>query len=348
MFVYHMCSYNELVTLDNLFSAWYEFRLGKQHKPDVLLFERHLEDELFQLYDELITKTYRHQGYYTFHIYDPKFRIINKATVRDRVVHHLLFRFLEPIFQPMFIHHSYACQKGKGIHKGVTDVHVALRRVSRNNMRTIWALKLDIKQFFASVDHEILLALVQRKVYDPRIMQLIEIIVRSFHSDQGAGKGVPIGNLTSQIFANIYLSELDYFVKRTLRERYYFRYADDFLFLHPDKSHLEQICLKVDEFVRERLKLTLHPRKIILRKYNQGIDWLGYVLLPHYRVLRTRTKQRMFKKMMDRVAEYNNGERTNDGLDQCLQSYVGMLGHCAGCTIEKKLRNEVWLKSKIN
>lgn len=335
--------YHELVTAENLFSAWYTFRKGKQNKRDVMEFERNLEDNIFQLLDELNTKNYKHRGYSTFHVYDPKFRIINKACVRDRVVHHLVHDFLEPIFQPIFIHHSYACQKEKGIHKAVEKLSNTLRQASRNYTRRLWSLKLDIKKFFDSIDHDILLQLFKRKIKDRDTLWFLEKIVQSYDSSQGLGMGLPIGNLTSQIFANIYLSELDYHTKRILRERFYFRYADDFIFLHPNRAHLERIEADVKNFVTERLRITVHPDKISYRKFTQGIDFVGYVLLPHYRVLRTKTKQRMFKKVMGKVREYNIGTLDESSLGQCNQSYLGLLKHCSGYRVKERLQNEIWL-----
>lgn len=337
---------SELFTLENLFSAWDEFKKGKQQKPDVLIFERHLEDNIFLLHEELSTKTYKHQGYHTFHVYDPKFRVINKAVVRDRVVHHLLFRYLEPIFQPTFIYHSYSCQKGKGVHMGVDHVERALRKASKNYTKTIWSLKLDIKKFFASVDHEVLLTLIKKKVKEPDVLYLIEHIIRSFSVPGLLGKGMPIGNLTSQIFANVYLSELDYFAKHTLREHYYFRYADDFLFLHSNRAHLEKVKSAIEHFVSKRLCLTIHPNKIVFRTLQQGIDWLGYILRPHYRILRTSTKQRVFKKIRHKVQEYNQEMIDDFSLAQSIQSYLGLLSHCHSHEVRQHLHNEIWMEKK--
>ncbi|MFA6548208.1 MAG: reverse transcriptase/maturase family protein [Candidatus Magasanikbacteria bacterium] len=335
--------FNELITLENIFCAWYGFKKGKQNKPDVLMFERNLEDNLFGLYENLTMKTYHHQGYHTFHIYDPKFRVINKATVRDRVVHHLVFNYLEQIFQPTFIERSYACQRGKGIHRSVQDVRAVLRYASKNYTRVVWSLKMDIKKFFASVDHDVLFELIKKKIFDKEILWLLEEIIKSFTSPDQIGKGVPIGNLTSQIFSNIYLSELDYFVKSNLQENFYFRYADDFIFLHPDRQHLERLENKICAFVSNNLKLTVHPNKIIYRKLGQGIDWLGYVLLPYHSVLRTSTKKRMFKKIKRKVDMCNYGLLSAEKLSSSLESYFGLLKHCNGYKIEQKLRNEFWL-----
>ncbi|MBI5072103.1 hypothetical protein HZB93_04435 [Candidatus Falkowbacteria bacterium] len=334
------------VILENLFFAWDEFKKEKQKKVDVMEFERHLEDNLFRLYEDLNRKIYFHQPYETFYIYDPKFRVINKAAVRDRVVHHFVFKYLEKIYQPLFIHQSYACQKGKGTHLAVRDLSRALRAVTGNYTKPVWALKMDIKKFFDSIDHEILLRLLKRRVKDKDIFWLLEQIVRSFNSPQGCSKGVPIGNLTSQIFANIYLSELDYFAKFILREQYYFRYADDFIFLHEDREYLLRLRHRVQEFLRDKLCLTAHPQKISVRKFRQGIDFLGYVLLPYRAALRTKTKRRMFKKISRKVEEYNNSLVDEYKLEQSMQSYLGIIGHCNGHRLEQKLRNEVWASKR--
>ncbi len=317
--------------------------MTNQTTLDVILFERNLEDNLFDLYDELSSKTYRHQPYTTFHIWDPKFRVIRKASVRDRVTHHLIFRYLEPLFQPRFFYHSYSCQKEKGIHLAVQNVHNALRKVSKNYTKTIWSLKLDVEKFFDSVDHARLLELLEMKVAEPEMRWLIRLVIESYDSPRGKGKGVPIGNLTSQIFANVYLSELDYFVKHTLKVQHYFRYADDVLFLHTDKSALEALQKDVTKFVEKKLLLRIHPQKIIYRKFHQGIDFVGYVFLPYYRVVRTKTRQRMFRKVLKKVEAYNKETLDQEKLNQTLQSYFGLLQHCSANTVQQELQNEVWL-----
>ncbi|KKP59545.1 MAG: Retron-type reverse transcriptase [Candidatus Magasanikbacteria bacterium GW2011_GWC2_34_16] len=358
--------YNDLVTIENLFNAWYEFKKGKSNKPDVMLFELNLEDNIFQLYEDLITKNYFHQPYHTFYIWDPKFRIINKASVRDRVVHHLLYKYLEKIYQPIFIYHSYSCQAGKGVHKAVSDLSDSIRKMTKNYTKNIWYLKLDIKKFFANVDHEVLLRQLKNRVYDPDVIWLLEKVIRSFvqnchprengnptldprlRGDDNHGVGIPIGNLTSQIFANIYMNELDYFVKFNLREKYYFRYADDFIFLHESQEYLEKLKDVICQFVTDKLKLTVHPNKIFLQKFNQGLDFLGYVLLPHHQILRTKTKQRMFKKTKEKVEEFNDGLISDFELGQTVQSYLGVLAHCDGYEVRVNLRNEVWVDKQAN
>ena len=338
-------TYAELVSLENLFSAWEAFKKGKTKKRDVLEFERCLEDNIFALQDDLVNHQYAHRPYHQFHIFDPKFRVIHKAEVRDRVVHHLLFRYLESLFQSSFIYQSYSSQKERGTHRAVVDVAAALRAASRNYHRTVWALKLDIKKFFDSIHHETLTALLTRRVQDEHIRWLIGQVIDSYSSTQGHGRGVPIGNLTSQIFANIYLSQLDYFVKFQLRMKHYFRYADDFIILNEDEAYLKFLLELIHSFLDKKLLLTIHPQKIVLRKFHQGIDFVGSVIFPHHRILRTKTKQRMFRKARKMVERFNVGAIDEFTLQQSTQSYLGLLQHCNGNKIEEQLRNEIWRSS---
>ncbi len=335
-------TYPELVSLENLFSAWEAFKKGKTKKRDVLEFERYLEDNIFALQADLVNRRYVHGPYHQFHIFDPKFPVIHKSEGRDRVVHHLLFRYLESLFQPSFIYQSYSSQKERGPPAGVVDVAEALRAASQNNHRTIWALKLDIKKFFDSIHHETLTALLTRRVQDENIRWLIGRVIESYSSSQGQGRGVPIGNLTSQIFANIYLSQLDYFIKFKLRMKHYFRYADDFIILHEDPAYLKFLLELIQFFLGKKLLLTIHPQKIVLKKFHQGIDFVGSVIFPHHQVLRTKTKQRMFRKARTMVERYNVGMTDEFTLQQSIQSYLGLLQHCNGYDIQQKLQNEIW------
>ncbi|MBI4427271.1 MAG: Retron-type reverse transcriptase [Candidatus Magasanikbacteria bacterium] len=185
--------FNELIKLENIFSAWREFRAGKNKRPDVMLFERNLEDNLFILREELANHTYKHGPYHTFHIYDPKHRIISKATVRDRVVHHLIFRELYRVFNPTFIFHSYSSRLGKGAHLAVKNLSEILRSASHNYTKPTFALKCDIKQFFASVPHQKLLAIIQRKIKDSQLFWLVEEIITGFSSRPLLNDQIPSG-----------------------------------------------------------------------------------------------------------------------------------------------------------
>ena len=188
---------------------------------------------------------------------------------------------------------------------------------SKNNKLNFYCLKCDVKKFFDNINHDILINTLKREIENSDILSLIEEVVFSFQKE----KGIPLGNLTSQYFANIYLNELDQFVKRKLRIKYYIRYTDDFLILNSDKNYLLELIKPINNFLKGRLKLNLHPDKIIVRKYNQGIDFLGYVTLPYYRVLRTKTKKRMFRKIDSKN----------------IQSYLGILKHCDGHKLTRKL-----------
>lgn len=321
------------ISLEDLFNAWDEFKVDKRNKRDVQIFERHLEDNLFSLYERLKTNTYRHSSYSIFNIYDPKFRIIHKAKVADRIVHHAVVSIIEPIFDKTFIFDSYSCRKNKGTHKAVKRLFDFIRKVSKNYKGKCYCLKLDVKKFFASVDHEILLASVRKRVKSEQFMVLLENIVRSFSKD----KGIPIGNLTSQIFANIYLNKLDRFVKHELKIKYYLRYCDDFVIVSDDDTYLEKLTDEIEAFVQTNLKLSLHENKKFIRKYTQGIDFLGYVLLPHIILPRTKTKRRIFRKIKQKLGSPN--------FNQSLQSYLGYLGHANSYKLTQKLKNQIWFWS---
>jgi len=174
--------YNELIKLENIFSAWHEFRIGKNNRLDIMSFERDLEDNLFSLHEELLNHTYKHGPYHTFHIYDPKHRIISKAIVKDRVVHHLVFKELYNIFNPTFIYHSYSSRINKGTHLAVKNLSNSFRSLSHNYTRPVFALKCDIKKFFDSVNHQKLLAIIHKKIKDSQLLHLVQEIVDSFSS----------------------------------------------------------------------------------------------------------------------------------------------------------------------
>lgn len=304
--------FEKIISLENLLLAWREFKRGKISKIDVQEFYFNLENNLFDLRKQLLTGNYRPSKYGFFYVRDPKLRPIHKAIVKDRVVFQAVFRVLYHIFDKHFIYDSYACRFDKGTHLGVERLRRFVNKCSQNNSRSVFVLKCDIKKFFYSIDHQILLGLIKEKIKDERLLNLIKVIIDSFHISPG--KGLPLGNVTSQLFANIYLNELDQFVKHILKEKYYIRYCDDFVFVSDDRQRLENLVLVLNNFLREKLKFVLHPNKIEIRKLSQGIDFLGYVTLPYHRVLRTKTKRRMFKRI-----NKNNEE-----------SYFGILKHCSG------------------
>lgn len=322
--------YLKLIAIENLFQAWGEFKKGKRKRLEVKIFERHLEDNLFNLHQALRAKSYQHGSYASFYVQDPKQRHIHKASIQDRIVHHLLYKFLYKLFDKSFIFDSYSCRFNKGTHKGVLRLEKFVRKVSKNYTSYCWVLKMDIRKFFASVDQRILFNLLKKKISDRDILWLLSEVIESFHSDEGKNKGIPLGNLTSQVFANIYLNELDQFVKHKLRVKYYLRYADDFLLLSNSKECLYDLIGPIRVFLEDKLKLELHPNKILFRKLDWGIDFLGYIVLPHYRLPRTKTKRRIFRKLINKIGSVN--------FSQSLQSYLGYFGHANSYKIKQELR----------
>ena len=316
-----MILYEELISLPRLLQAWEAFRREKTNKHDVQVFSLNLEDNLFALHTELKRKTYRHSGYEAFWVNDPKRRHIHKACVADRVLHHLLYTYLYELFDPTFIHDSYSCRVGKGTHKGVERVVTFARRESKNYTRECWALQFDIKQFFASAHHQVLKQLLAKKIADQDILNLIFQVIDSFHTQEVPGAGIPLGNLTSQIFANIYLHELDIYMKHGLKARSYARYADDGIVLSVSKERLTELIFPISDFLQKELKLSLHPRKLRIRKLPWGIDFLGYIVLPRYVLPRTKTKRRLLKRI--------HAIDKHDDAEPMVQSYLGYLSHAS-------------------
>ncbi|MSR85211.1 RNA-dependent DNA polymerase [Candidatus Uhrbacteria bacterium] len=295
--------FEQICSIENMFAAWARFSDGKRSKADVMAFELRLEDNLFSLRDNLFSGEYHHDPYKPFTIYDPKQRRIHKAAVKDRVVHQAIVNVIEPFFEKQFIYDSYSCRIGKGTHAAVDRLHIFLRQASSNNTRTVYALKCDVKKFFASVNHDTLLILLARQIKDPKTIELLQQIIGSF--SVGDHRGIPLGNLTSQLFANIYLHELDRYAKIFLREKYYLRYCDDFVVLGQDRKYLLATADDIDVFLKCVLSLSLHPKKFFIRTWGQGIDFLGSVLMPHATVVRPTTAQRMLKRAhQDNRASY--------------------------------------------
>jgi RNA-directed DNA polymerase len=338
--------YHKLITKENIFRGYKGFLVGKKSKADVIAFGNELEENLQTLHQLLINKTYKPGGYSQFYVRDPKLRLIHKSTVVDRVVHHLVSRELDPIFEPTFIAHSYSCRKDKGTHKGVFGLQKMGRKVSRNNVRACWALKCDIKKFFASINHKILFEILAKKIKDEDFLDLLAKIIDSFYSDRTTDikckKGIPIGNLTSQFFSNIYLNEFDQFIKQKFRIKYYLRYADDFVLLSENKEYLEKLLIPIGKFINEKLDLELHPQKIIFTKFQSGIDFLGYVVFPYHILPRTKTKIRMMRKIRNRINEFKAGKISKEKANETIQSYLGYLSHANAHEFRSELENLIW------
>ncbi len=300
--------YDSLFSLDNIFLSWNKFYSGKADKKDVMLFESNLAENLLDLHKDLLNGSYRHGDYDYFKVYDPKKRDIHKAQVRDRIVHQIIFDYLSIICEPDFIANSYASRVGKGMHQAVYKLQYFLKKTLANN-RNCWVLKCDIRKYFCSIDKSVLLRLIGIRTTDARILELIREIIFSYKREIA---GIPLGNITSQIFANIYLNELDRLIKFELGINEYIRYNDDFIIVGDSKKRLRELSELMRDWLANTLKLILPPEKISIRKAGQGVDFLGYVVFSHHIILRPKTKRRML-----RLVNARN-----------LPSYLGLLSHC--------------------
>lgn len=308
-----------------MLEAWKEFARGKTKKKDVQEFELHLMDHILSLHQDLLAKIYTHGEYQAFRISDPKPRNIHKASVRDRLLHHAIYRSLYPFFDRTFIADSYSCRVDKGVHKALDRFTAFGNKTSKNHTTTLWILKCDVRKCFASVDQQVLLNILKKRITDPDTLWLLERVIGSFNSGV-SGRGLPLGNLTSQLLINIYLNELDQFMKHRVKAKYYIRYADDFVVFSRDKKELQDILVLIDAFLRLSLWFELHPDKVFIKTLASGVDFLGWVHFPDHRVLRTVTKKRMFRRIEEAK-----------GKEEVVASYGGLLSHGNGYTLRKKL-----------
>ncbi len=298
-----------------MLEAWKEFIKGKRNRRDVQEFERNLMENIISLHNDLSDMKYEHADYEFFRIQDPKQRDIHKASVRDRLLHHALYRKLYGFFDETFISDSWSCRLGKGTHKAVNRFRSFAYKVSCNNTKTAWVLKCDVKKFFASIDQKVLIEFLAKYISDEKIVSLISKIITSFLSTN-SGIGLLLGNLTSQLFVNIYMNGFDQFVKHKLKAKYYIRYADDFAILSDDRKWLVEATSKIQEFLSTRLRLQLHPKKVSVGTVASGIDFLGWINFPDHRVVRTSTKRKMFRQIY-----------LKQGKIETVQSYLGLISH---------------------
>ena len=321
--------YQDIISAQNLLAAWREFLRGKRKKKDVQEFQYNLMDNVLALHRDLRDQTYVHGAYEAFNISDPKPRNIHKASVRDRLLHHAIYRKLYSYFDKKFIADSYSCRVGKGTHKALGCFRSYAYQVSKNHTRTCWVLKCDIRKFFASIDQDILMNIVSRNIRDSDTIKLIGGIVSSFNVGV-EGKGLPLGNLTSQLLVNIYMNEFDQFAKHTLKTKRYIRYADDFVFLSQDRQWLVSVIPRITDFLESELALSLHPKKLQIKTVASGVDFLGWVHFSDHRVLRTAVKRKMFRTIVEK-----------NGKQETVQSYLGLLSHGNAERLQTKVEDMV-------
>ncbi|NDV93402.1 hypothetical protein D0T84_00520 [Dysgonomonas sp. 521] len=362
--------------LTDLFMAYFDARKNKRNTINQVRFEIDYEKNVLALYRDITGRTYKVSPGICFIIDEPVKREIFAADFRDRVIHHLLFNYINPVFDKVFIDDSYSCRKGKGTLYGIRRIESFIRECSGNYMRDCYILKLDIRGYFMNIDKNILHMQLFSMLHkagengdtpfgadQELIMYLIKAIlddnpvdncrIKGRKSDWNglppskslfnslAGSGLPIGNLTSQLFSNVYLHPLDCFVKETLGFRYYGRYVDDLAIIHTDKELLKQAIIQIRDFLSENLNLELHPHKIYLQHYTKGVNFLGATLKPHRSYIANRTK----KKFRQCVNDWNRRLSSRNEPDRCelekmrasVNSYLGIMVHHRTYNIRKKM-----------
>jgi len=317
---------------------------GKTKEFYVKNFEQNLAERLKNLQYDLILKIYEPHYLRRFTIRDPKTRVIHSSLFIDRLVHHIIVHILEPIFEKVFIYDSFASRKDKGTHNAIERFEHFMRKVSRNgrlvknaknnNQIEGYCLKADIKSYFDNVDHEILINIIKNKINDEEAIELIIKVLSNFKGKQ-KGKGMPLGNFTSQFFANVYLNELDYFVKHQLKVKYYIRYVDDFIILHRSKKRLEYFKREIENFLLTRLKINLHPTKSKILALRNGITFLGYRIFYHYKLLIKRNIRFAKRK----VEMLKNGEITKEKFADFLKGWEGYAKWADSYNLSKALLN---------
>jgi retron-type reverse transcriptase len=362
---------NQQLLLD-LFRAYFDTRKNKRKTANALAFEAGYEEKLFKLYNEIINRKYKIGQSICFMVQKPVKREIFAADFRDRIVHHLIFNYINPIFERHFIKDSYSCRVGKGTSEGIRRVDHFIRSCSENYQKDCWILKLDIQGYFMAMDRNILyrkienkLRLVKNADFDVGlILYLIHEVIFNdptinchikgkredwaglpkskslFFSEKG--RGFPIGNLTSQLFGNIYLDGLDHFVREKIGVKHYGRYVDDMVFVHTDKNFLKAIVSKIKDYLKIELELTLHPKKIYLQNFLKGVYFLGVFIKPYRIYIGRKTKYNFYEK----IKIWNEVVLENpDLIDKnkikkfiaCVNSYLGIMKHYKTYRLRKNI-----------
>lgn len=340
--------YSKIIEFGNLFLAARKAQLGKRYRDNVLDFNFNLEKQLIQLQEELKDKTYHPGAYRTFHITDPKSRLISAAPYRDRIVHHALCNIIIPIFERSFIQDSYANRVGFGTHR-------ALKRFINFARSNTYVLQCDIKKYFPSIDHEILKGLIRQKIKCRDTLWLIDTIIDNSNEQETVieyfpgddlltplerRRGLPIGNLTSQFFANIYLNGLDHFIKEIIRATKYVRYVDDFALFSDDREFLSEARNKIEEYL-VKLRLKIHPIKSQLFATKNSATFLGFRILPEQIRVKNSNLHRGRRRLRKLQIEYARGKISWSKVSQSLQSWVAHLKHGDTWQLRKQIFSDL-------
>ncbi len=341
----HKHLFEKLCSWQNVILAWRKARRHKTKIDYVLEFEGDVRSNLLSIKQELESLIYIPKPLRRFIVQDPKTRVIHSSAFRDRVVYHAIVNIIEPIFEKIFIYDSCASRIGKGNLFALRRFDEFKGKVSRNGKTKGWfnnnqirgyCLKADIKHYFQEVDHDNLIKIIKKKIVDEKVISLITKILENFDSEV-VGKGMPLGNLTSQFFANVYLNELDYFVKHKLKAKYYIRYVDDFVILHEGKEQLTKWKIEIENFLRGVLKLELHPQKSKIIPLSRGVDFVGFRNFYHYRLLRKRN----LKKVSCKIEQYIKKEITYEKLTKSFQGWNAYAKWSNGYRLRKNVSIEI-------
>lgn len=339
--------WQKFISFENLYIAAKKAEKGKRWKESTLKFNVKMEDNLLNLKKELEDGSYCPGFYHNFTIYEPKKRMISAAPYKDRVVHHAIINIIEPIWEKRFYYHSYACRVSKGTHRAIYTCQKYLRKNK-------YVLKCDIEKYFLSIDHHILKQLVRRRIQDTRLLALIDLIIDSspivdtklkyFEGDDlftplEMKKGIPIGNLTSQFWANLYLHELDKFLKFDKKVKFYLRYMDDFIIFHNSKVFLKELRKEIEEYLKG-LRLNLHKKKQQIFPSKNGVPFLGFNIYQTHRRLKQENIRRFVKRMKEKQRQYSNYEIDLEDIRTSIMAWIGHAKH--GNTW--RLRNDLFAK----
>ncbi len=336
--------FEQITDMDTLVYAYKKALKGKRNRRDAIEFMMNPRKNLLEIQKELINDTYVMSPYHKFYISDPKRRLIMSLPFKDRVVQWSVFATINPIFEKRFIPTSYACRVGGGTHAAIDKLQEYIKICGEDS----YILKMDISKYFYRVVHEILYQIICDTIKDKRAQKLLGDIIFCqeplgialddifLTGERETGLGLPIGNLTSQMFANIYLNELDQYAKHELRTKYYVRYMDDICIVHNDKNYLREIRDKLKEFAKNNLKLEFN-RKTAIRKTRVGVDFCGYVAFHDHMKLRKSSALRIKRKMKSHVKKLLYKEETLLRFTQTLNSFIGSLSHCDTYTLTKTI-----------
>lgn len=333
--------YPSIYDFDELVSAYMRARKGKRGRKEVMAFHYDYEGQILNIQNHLLWGTWKTGEYRHFTLHEPVFRVGAALPFRDRVLHHSIVATINPCFEPRFIQHTYACIKGRGTHAGADKAQQMLRTVKRNS-GALYVFKGDIAGYFYNVNHDTLKRLIRRRISCRQTLALLDEIIDSNTTPNVLNPaGIPLGNLTSQLFANIYLAELDNFVKHVLREKYYLRYMDDFCIIHHDKDHLQELRVKIEAFLHNDLQLwTNRKTQVFPVSSSQGgrsLDFLGYRIWPTHRKLRKDSIQRITRSLKRLQRHYAAGRIDLDDVRPVVHSWLAHANHADTFGLKTKI-----------